>query len=120
MPQKDDGLARIAKSPELQKLIPADYIEFRKQWDESQHQRKERVERIRGFKAGKDQDKSRLLELKKKIKMPKTERMQQRKFIKSIQNRIKGLNRKIKTRGKGTGAAGAAGGPGRPGRNKRS
>lgn len=101
----------------MQKLIPADYIEFRKQWDESQQQRKERVDRIRGFKPGKDQDKSRLLELKKKIKMPKTERNEQRKFIKSIQNRIKGLNRKIKTRGgKGTGAAG----PGRPGRSGRS
>jgi len=101
----------------LQKLIPADYIEFRKQWDESQQQRKEKIERVRGFKPGKDVDKSRLLELKKKIKMPKTDRMQQRKFIKSIQNRIKGLNRKIKTRGgKGPGA----GGPGRPGRNKRS
>jgi len=105
-PRQDDGLARIAKSPELQKLVPADYIQFRKQWDDSQVAKQEHQGRVRGFKPGKDIDKGRLRELKKKIKMPKNERNEQRKFIKSIQNRIKGLTRKIRTRGQENGAAG--------------
>ena len=113
-------MARIAKSPELQKLIPADYIQFRQQWDQSQAQRQEQQGRVRGFKPGRDVDKGRLKELKKKIKLPKTERIQQRKFIKSIQNRIKGLTRKIKSRGqdKGTGASAGGRGKGRGGFNK--
>jgi len=92
--KKNDGLEKLSSSPELQKLLPADYIEFRKQWDKS-NPKPEEEKRVRGYKPGKDIEKTKIKELKKKIKFPKQERTKQRKFIQGVKKKIKRLHKKV-------------------------
>jgi hypothetical protein len=97
-PAPDDGLEKIAKSPELSKYLPEDYIAYRRQCEASQKKERQEPKRVRGFKKAKDINRREIREIKEKMKVPKALRTKSAKYLKKLKQKLRKTHDRVRRR----------------------
>jgi len=92
--------AKPKKTPDLKtnKYLPTEYMDFKNQWEKSKEEGKN--SRVKGYKKGKDEMRTKLMQAKKKMKMKKGLRTTNSKYIGKLKQSIRRIRKSSASRKK--------------------